>query len=89
MKKNCDIRDIQMRCATFQPEQTGDYDGELWIAWANNVFAEQHNHLHWCNLSMTCNVSMYVDMSLSVCQHHTYWWLRIKKFLQKFSSNSK
>jgi hypothetical protein len=73
MKKNSDIRNIQMRWATFQPEQTDDYDGELWIAWANNVFAEQWNHLHWCNLSMT-SVSYYKNVMfqcrlicLSVC----------------------
>jgi len=27
--KNSDNRDIQMRWATFQPQQTDDYDGEL------------------------------------------------------------
>ena len=80
MWKNFDIRYIQTRWTTFQYEQTND--DELWIAWENNIFAEQCNKLHWCNLSVT-SVSSYKNITLQcrvICQPHTYWWLRIKSF---------
>jgi hypothetical protein len=51
-RKKSDIRYIQTRWATFQPEQTGN-DNELWITWENNISAEQRYQLHWCNLSVT------------------------------------
>jgi hypothetical protein len=89
MRKNADIRYIQMRWATFQPEQTDDYDDKLWIAWVNNIFAEQRNHLHWCNLSMT-SVTYYKNVMfqcsliyLSVSLTHTDDW-DLKSFRRSF-----
>ena len=46
MRKNSDIRYIQTRWATFQPEQTDEDDDELRTAWENNIFAIQQNQLH-------------------------------------------